>query len=250
VMVVTTIDREVLQRSFDVARGARRAQVVFTTRADGDLAVTQPPAQVAAVRSRVVDMPWTWLHQLHGHEVVRVTRPGDRAGDNADASVTTQPGAVLAVQTADCAPLALVSEEGVIAAVHAGWRGLELGVVDAAVGMMRAHGAEDVQAVLGPCVHAECYEFGATDLDRLTASLGPEVRSTTSAGSPALDLPAAVRASLGRAGVERMEQVDACTACDPRFYSHRARGEVERQALVVWLEESEEPESPEEVDHR
>jgi polyphenol oxidase len=242
-MVVTTVDREVLHRSFDVADGARRAQVRFTTRADGDLAVTQPADVVASARARVIDMPWTWLHQVHGHDVVRVTRPGDRAGDNADASVTTELGAVLAVQTADCAPLALVSAEGVIAGVHAGWRGLELGVVEAAVDTMRAHGAEDIQAVLGPCIHAECYEFGATDLDRLAARLGSEVRATTSAGTVAFDLPAGVKLALARAGVDQVEHLDACTACDRRFFSHRARGDTGRQALVLWLEETEEPES-------
>jgi polyphenol oxidase len=145
-------------------------------------------------------------------------------------------GPVLAIHTADCAPVALVSPEGILAAVHAGWRGLQAGIVETTVTQMRTHGASTVRAVLGPCIHAECYEFGAEDLDRLAARLGPQVRGQTSDGRPAFDPPAAVERALHRAGVDSPDVVPICTACDTRFFSHRARGDDGRQAMLVWLE--------------
>ncbi|HUQ39110.1 MAG TPA: polyphenol oxidase family protein [Acidimicrobiales bacterium] len=189
---------------------------------------------VAARRRAVVDLPWTWLHQIHGAGVVRVNLPGDGAGTKADAAVTAEEGCALAVLTADCAPVALASHEGVIGVVHAGWRGVAGGVIEAAVAEMEALGATGIEAALGPCIHAECYEFGPPELDRVAARLGAGVRATTAAGTPALDLPAAVRVALHRAGVETVTDVDVCTACSPDHFSWRARRETQRQAAVVW----------------
>ncbi|HEV7759937.1 MAG TPA: polyphenol oxidase family protein [Acidimicrobiales bacterium] len=214
----------------------RRAHVRFTGVAEGDLSVRLPAAVVDAARARVLDRPWTWLHQVHGAEVVHVEYPGDRAGAAADAAVTTDSGAALAIHTADCAPVALVSPEGVVGAVHAGWRGIEAGVIEATVERMRALGAGELQAVIGPCIRSECYEFGADDLALVAARYGPLVRAETSQGRAALDVPAAVRAALGAAGVATVAEVPVCTSCDTRFFSHRARQDTGRQALLVWLE--------------
>jgi len=163
-----------------------------------------------------------------------VRHPGDRAGDEADALVTSVAGAPLAVQVADCAPVALVSAEGVVGAVHGGWRGLASGVVASALDLMHAAGAGDVSAVIGPCIRSECYEFGAADLDAVAARLGDGVRARTTGGRPALDVPAAVRAALHAAGVTRVEDTEVCTACSAEHWSHRRSRDAERQALVVW----------------
>ena len=177
---------------------------------------------------------WTVLRQVHGSRVVTVDAPGACTGEEADAAVTTVPGARLAVLTADCAPIALASEEGVVAAVHAGWRGLHDGVIDAAVHRMRALGASRIEAALGPCIHVECYEF----VD-VASWFDEDVRGTTRDGRPALNVPAAVRAALQRADVELVHDEDVCTACAAdRYWSHRARGEQERQATVVWMPSS------------
>ena len=214
-----------------------RARFRFTTAADGNLSILQDDADSLATRRRaVVDLPWTWLRQVHGADVVVVDTPGGGSGLAADAAVTAVPGAALAVQTADCAPVALLSPEGVVGVAHAGWRGLDHGVLPAAVAAMRRLGAGEVRAVLGPCIHAECYEFGADDLDRLADRFGPGVRGTTAAGAPALDVPAAVRASLAKVGVEQVDDVDVCTACDTGYFSHRARADAGRQSAVAWLE--------------
>jgi copper oxidase (laccase) domain-containing protein len=185
----------------------------FTTRADGD------------TRDRT---DWAMVRQLHGAGVVLADRVG-HLGDG-DAIVTATPGVPIAIRVADCAPVALVADD-VIGVVHAGWRGIVAGVLPAALDAMRSLGATDVRAVLGPCIHAECYEFGVDELDRVAASLGETVRGTTSWGTPALDVPAAIRAQVPWVEDERV-----CTACSPGFWSHRARGEAERQAVVAWLD--------------
>ena len=214
-----------------------------TTRAAGDLQIDGPADVLAARRRAVVDRPWAWLRQVHGADVVTVTDAdvadglAGVAGTSADALVTTSAAVVLAVHTADCAPLVLWSPEGVVAAVHAGWRGIEAGVVPATVDAMRAVGASTVAGWLGPCIHVECYEFGADDLDSLVERLGPRVAGRTADGRAALDVPAAVVAAATLAGVERLDGGEGCTGCDAdTWWSHRVRGDVGRQATVVWRE--------------
>jgi polyphenol oxidase len=182
-----------------------------------------------------VDHPWTWLRQVHGPKVVLVAAPGARAGEEADASVTAATGAVLAVHTADCAPVAMVSPHGV-AVAHAGWRGAAAGVLQGAVAELRGLGDGPVHAVVGPLIGPECYEFGAEDLVTVVQALGEHVAARTSAGTPALDLPAAVGAALEAAGVDDVEWVGGCTAHADGWYSHRARGDQARQAVLVWIE--------------
>lgn len=217
--------------------GGTRAR--FTGRAEGDLGhagayVTEVAPDVATRRRAVLDLPWTWLRQVHGDTVVTVTAPGEGAGSRADAAVTAEPGCALAVLTADCAPVALASPEGVVGAAHAGWAGLAAGVLERTVEGMAGLGATSVTAVVGPCIEARCYEFGPDDLEAVVAAVGPEVRGRTGAGRPALDLVAGVRAALARAGVTRVDDLATCTACSPGYYSWRARAEKQRQALVVW----------------
>lgn len=219
-------------------RGGRVARVRSTTVAAGDLSVLHPGAELDARRRALVDRPWSWLRQVHGATVVTVATPGDQAGAVADAAVTDAAGTVLAVHTADCAPIALVSDEGPVAAVHAGWRGLVAGVIDRTVERLHELGAGRVRALVGPCIEPGCYEFGKRDLDDVVAAVGEEARGVTSWGTPALDLPGAVAAALARAGVDTVGEAPACTACDDRFYSHRARGDAGRQALVVWVEDA------------
>jgi polyphenol oxidase len=216
----------------------RRAVVVLTVTSTGDLAAASDPVALAATRRRVVDLPWTWLTQVHGADVVRVRSPGEHAGVAADGAVTTISGAALAVQAADCAPIALVATAGAVAVVHAGWRGLLDGVVARAVTEIRAAaGSDEVRAVLGPCIGPECYEFSPADLAPLVTRFGPGVAGRTSSGAPALDVPAAVAAALAELDVPLDASAARCTACgDGDWYSHRARGETGRHAVVAWID--------------
>jgi len=170
----------------------------------------------------------TWLRQVHGTELVVVTHPGEHAGVDADAAVTTVVGCKLAVRTADCVPIVLTGQH-TVGVVHAGWRGLAAGVVKATIDAM--HG--DVErAQIGPHIRAGCYEFGTSDLDEVAAALGDGIRGTTTWGAPALDLTAGVRSALGHIPV-----VDsgACTACTDLYFSWRARKDAARFATIAWM---------------
>jgi YfiH family protein len=183
----------------------------------------------------IVDRPWKTVRQVHGSTVAAVDATTGPLGD-ADALVTRDRTVAIAIRTADCAPIVLASPDGMIGVVHAGWRGLLAGVIEQAVDEMAASGASDIQAAIGPCIHAECYAFSGGDLDLVAARYGEGVRGHTTDGAVALDMVAGVRAALAARGVEVADVVDSCTACDStRWFSHRARGEVERLATVAWL---------------
>jgi YfiH family protein len=182
----------------------------ITTRADGDATGTLKGAADT-----------TWLRQVHGSTVVTVVAPGAHAGTDADAAVTTTPGAKLAVRTADCVPIVLVGDH-TIATVHAGWRGLAAGIVGATIDAMDG---DVIRAVVGPHIRVGCYEFGADDLDGVA-------RGITSWGTAALDLTACVRAALGDVPIE---DAGACTACTDIYFSWRARKETARFATIAWM---------------
>jgi YfiH family protein len=175
------------------------------------------------------------VRQVHGPSVCVVADgEGHDSARSGDALVTADPSACLVVVTADCASVALASPEGVFGAVHAGWRGLLAGVVERAAEAMERLGASSVEGMLGPCVHPECYEFSEAGIDTVAAVYGEVVRGRTLAGTPALDLPAGVRAAMARAGVVERPGDDRCTACGSEFFSHRAGGDRARQGLFVW----------------
>jgi YfiH family protein len=182
-----------------------------------------------------VRLPVSWANQVHGDGVLVTSRERTHKGTDGDALVTTDEGLALAVFTADCAPVAMASPEGVVAAAHGGWTGLTAGVLERAAEAMRVLGAGRIEAALGPCIRPECYEFGPAELERVVQRFGEAVRGETSWGAPALDLPAAVQAALESADVELVYDHGTCTACDPDgYYSHRARCEPQRQAMFVW----------------
>ncbi len=208
------------------------ARVLCTGWAQGDMAGDS--AAVERRRRAVVDLPWTVLQQVHGARVVTVERPGAGSGEAADAAVTSSAGAVLAVLTADCAPVALASPEGVIGVAHAGWKGLRAGVVEAAVQSMRRLGATRIEAVVGPCIHPCCYTFGEDELAALESRFGPRVRARDRSGAPALDLPAGVRAALHNAGASLVGEAGTCTGCSDGFWSWRTAQSKRRQATIVW----------------
>jgi copper oxidase (laccase) domain-containing protein len=136
---------------------------------------------------------------------------------------------------ADCAPVALVAGDA-IAAVHVGWRGLLAGIIPATVEVIRTRGRGGVRAVIGPCISATHYEFGARELDHVAQRVGMEVRARTADGAPALDLRAGVRAALDGAGVDERTDIDVCTFTSDVHFSHRRDGVTGRQALIVTRE--------------
>ena len=211
------------------------ASVRWTGRTEGDLGISAADPRLDQRRQAVFAGEWSWCHQVHGAGVHVVTSPGSVRGADGDALVTTVRDAPLAIFTADCAPVAFGSANGVAGVAHAGWRGLRAGIVQATVSAMRDLGAVDVVAALGPCVRAECYEFGADELADVATHLGAGVRGLTSCGRPALDVPAGVIAALADVDVALIADAGVCTACSTAHFSHRARQDPQRQATVVVL---------------
>lgn len=209
----------------------------FTDRTDGDLARGLDAQRLDSRRAAVAPHPWTWLEQVHGDDVVIVEEPGGAAGSVADAAVTRCPAAVLSVQVADCAPVLMfsaVGDEVVVAAAHAGWRGLLGGVLDSTVDVMRQLGADRIDWLLGPCITAANYEFSATDLVALIDVFGPSVGSDTADGAPAFDLRRAVRSAMTRAGCgDPLAESEVCTT-SASHWSHRRSGDLERQVGAIW----------------
>lgn len=189
-----------------------------------------------------MDLPWTWVRQVHGAEVVRVDSPQTAAGQTADAAVTSVTGVALAVYTADCAPVVL-SAPGAVGVAHAGWRGLVAGVVQNTVAALRECSDGPIVAHIGPCIRARCYEFGTDDLARATDRLGPSVAATTAWGTPALDVTAGLAVALAEAQVHEVHDTGTCTACSPVHPSWRARRDLTRLAAVAWLSPDDDPDS-------
>ncbi len=181
---------------------------------------------------------WTWLRQGHGADVVVVAEPGGGAGSAADGAVTAVPAAVLALHTADCAPVVLVGD-GAVGVAHAGWRGVVAGVLSEVVqalgSLTPGSDRSRLRAVVGPAIRPPAYEFGPAELAAVTDAARCEVAGVTSWGAPALDLVAAVRGALSTVGVSDVEDMGFDTSGEG-FFSHRVRGDRARQATTVRLE--------------
>jgi YfiH family protein len=174
---------------------------------------------------------------VHGTDVVVLDRPPAQQPE-ADALVTAVPGLALMVLVADCTPVLLWDRRaGVIAAVHAGRRGLAGGVLPAALTAMSALGAraDRIHAVLGPSICSEHYEVPAAMRDDVEAC-APGAAATTSAGAPALDIRAGLLAQLHAADVREGMVMPQCTAETADCYSYRRDGTTGRFAGLVWRE--------------
>ncbi len=222
--------------------------VAMSEVADGDIAVGNPEQSVATKNmahslsssDAHLALPpgehWTFLQQVHGDQVVHVDRPGGQNGLTADGAVTDCPGAVLAIAVADCLPIALISEGGGVAALHAGWRGTKDGIIEATVNQLRKVSPGEIAAVMGPSIGPCCYAFGLADRQSFVDQFGSSVVATTTDGNPALNLRAAAICSLNSLGINEIIVDDVCTSCDDRHWSYRASKAPQRQALVVWQE--------------
>lgn len=224
--------------SQSVASGV--AHVAHTTKFDGDLSPSGgDPATLQARRSSVVDLPWRSVVQVHGDRVVWADRSsGPDPRPVGDALVTDAVDLAIAVHSGDCVPVGFVSDAGLIGVAHAGWKGLEAGVLESTVRTLRAVSpAATVRAAVGPHIRAANYEFGDHDLRRMSRRLDKSVAATTAAGRPALDMTEAIRLELARLDVDVAASSPACTAeLEDDYWSHRQRSESGRIALVAWIE--------------
>lgn len=232
-----------------------RIRRVTTTRAGGVSAppfdtfnlgdhVGDDPAAVAANRRRLGSAIGlgadrvVWMNQVHSDRVEVIDGPRDRPVADTDALVTCTPRLALAVVSADCVPVLLGdARAGVVAAVHAGRVGARDGVVARTVEAMVAAGAHepDISALLGPAVSGRNYEVPAAMADEVEAAL-PGSRTTTSGGTPGLDLRAGIACQLKTLGVTAIDIDPRCTVEDVSLFSHRRDAPTGRLASVVWME--------------
>lgn len=225
----------------------------FTDRCDGGSSapfaglnlgahVGDDPAHVAANRALVeqeVGTPIVWADQVHGTEVLHVTREvlgGPRTGTGAvgtaDALVTDLPGLALGVLVADCTPVLLHDEAaGFVGVAHAGRQGMTKGVVPAVVSALRDLGSGHLNAVVGPSVCGRCYEV-PVELRDEAAAVAPVSAATTWQGTPAIDVAAGVVEQLTALGVS-LEWVPGCAREDEVLYSHRRDGRTGRFAGII-----------------
>lgn len=186
-------------------------------------------------------------YQVHSADVVRVdTAWGDDARPHADALVTREPGLLLAIVTADCAPVLFAdAAAGVVGAAHAGWKGALAGVTDRTLDAMEAIGADRTRivAAVGPCIGRASYEVDLAFAARFTDADPENERffAASRAGHAQFDLEAYVVHRLAEAGLRRIEALglDTYPAAD-RFFSYRRathRGEPDygRQLSLIGL---------------
>lgn len=207
----------------------------------GNVSLVSGGVEALEVRRRMAEAlgrpesPIVQAYQVHGavvHEaadIVGASHPpeGDavicRAGDDTLGLVVV----------ADCLPIALAGSSGGVAAVHAGWRGLAAGVIEAAAAVLDQGGDNLLEAVIGPAVGPCCYEFGPDELEVVADRYGNAVRGLTRAGAASLDLVAGARRALADVGLTHVRTVGGCTSCEDGWFSWRRHRDTGRQGLLV-----------------
>ena len=201
----------------------------------------------ARLQSLLPAMP-AWTSQVHGIAVADAATvvPGSPV-QVADAAVTDRQGVVCAVMTADCLPVMFADLDGkVVGGAHAGWRGLAAGVLGETVAAMRARGAGEITAWLGPAIGPQAFEVGADVLDSFVAGARgtAEIEQVWAAFAPHperkdkyfADIYMLARLFLSRDGVRRVSGGTHCTFTErDSFYSYRRDHITGRQASLIWL---------------
>ncbi len=179
-----------------------------------------------------------WLDQVHGNRVV-CADAGNEAAPAADGAWSSQVGTVCAVLVADCLPVLLADTKGrLVAAVHAGWRGLATGILENAVDALRRARLKNVelQAWIGPAISQTHFEVGGEVLAAFADHVSFQAHHFRAQGNRwHADLPGIARARLGAAGVHNVYGGDACSYASPYcFYSYRRDGQCGRMAGLIW----------------
>ena len=185
-----------------------------------------------------------WLNQIHGTNVVEASSATVDAVPNADACWTTETDVVCCVMTADCLPVLFADEAGtVVAAAHAGWRGLAQGVLQQTLDAILPHANGQIHAWIGPAISQPYFQVGndvKTAFTALNADLSrffaPD-KSVPGQGEPKwlCDLPAIAQFILSQGGVSTHQSKRCSFAESSDFYSYRRDGQTGRMASMIWL---------------
>ncbi|MGP5579696.1 polyphenol oxidase family protein [Glutamicibacter arilaitensis] len=225
-------------------------QLAFTSQAEGNLAlhVNDDPRLVAENRDKLEDLIGVrrfclnFMNQVHSADVQEV-KPVERtswlepAAPTCDGLLDPTGTQVLAVMVADCLPVLFVgrnshSGKTLSAATHAGRRGLLDGILTNTVKALESHGAEQIEAVIGPSICGRCYEV-PEQMAQESEELRSGIRTTTRWGSAGLDLPASAEVELRGLGVA-VRQSGVCTLEDESYYSYRRSSDAGRLAGLIW----------------
>ncbi|MFZ6817714.1 peptidoglycan editing factor PgeF [Undibacterium sp. Ji22W] len=183
----------------------------------------------------------TFLSQIHGTLAVDATDIREGSIVEADASFTNQPNVSCVVLTADCLPILLASTDGrCVAAVHAGWRGMAGGVIEATVQEMRRKGGREITAWLGPAIGANAFEVGIDVFDAFTQKMPQQrqnFKSQVRDGKYLADIYGLARTVLHSLAINRISGGEYCTFTELElFYSYRRDGLTGRMASWIWIE--------------
>lgn len=202
--------------------------------------VGDAPGAVAQNRERLQQLLGcepAWMSQVHSSDVVEANT---QARATADASWTATAGVGCAVLTADCLPVLFCNAEGtVVAAAHAGWRGLAGGVLETTVSAMQTPGAA-LMAWLGPAIGPAAFEVGAEVREAFVSQHAEAVEAFLPSRNPGrfmADIYRLAEIRLAACGVSAVYGGGFCTVTDPRFYSYRQAAQTGRFASLVWLDQ-------------
>ena len=176
-----------------------------------------------------------WINQTHGTHTVTLEQNATR---DADAAVTRVPGTIAVVMTADCLPILLCNQDGSeVGAVHAGWRGLQAGVIQSALATMKSSN-QQVMAWIGPGISKACFEVGDEVRTAFIDSM-PNAQSCFSAnreGHWLCDLAGLAERVLKAQGVNAVFRDSHCSYSDADLlYSYRRAATTGRMASLIWI---------------
>lgn len=187
----------------------------------------------------MLDVPGTpqWLEQVHSTQAVLL--PNEETIPKADAAYTSEKNIVCTVMTADCLPLLITDQQGsCVAAIHAGWRGLCDGIVEATIKKLPAE-PESLLVWLGPAIGPDVYEVGEEVYDAFTKA-EPEAKqafTTTTKGHWLFDIYQLAKLRLNKMGVSHIYGGEHCTLSEEeQFFSYRRDGVTGRMASLIWID--------------
>jgi YfiH family protein len=178
-----------------------------------------------------------WLEQVHGHAVAEISSVSKQA-IIADAMVTREKNIALAIMTADCLPILLISNKGdEVAAIHGGWRPLSANIITNTLNKMHT-AADEIYVWLGPCIGKEFFEVGH-EVQRVfveQSSLFSQAFCKQSNGKYLANLHEIATLQLNNLGIKKINTLSECTYSEPeKYYSYRKNSTTGRMATVISL---------------
>jgi polyphenol oxidase len=210
----------------------------FTTRPWGNLGFGKKPGDPEVIANRkklfeaehLADRRLIQPKQVHSNRLIAA--PDFIPGIEADAVYCDAPGYLLSVLTADCLPLLVYHPEGVVAAIHAGWRGL----YDEIIPLTLARLPSEVKVAVGPSIGPCCYEVSEELAKQFADKFGSAVVETGPSGRPHLNLQAVAMLQLQQSNAAEIDMAHLCTHCHPElFFSYRRDGSSGRQMSFISL---------------